>query len=303
MRRHQAVARSIEAFGVHQFGVFSRRQALDLGATRHVIEARVSSAVWILTLPDVFRVAAVPRSRRQRAMAAALWSDGLVSHATAAELWGLEGVKTDEVHVTVPAARRLRSGPVLVHRTNQLIAADAGTRGPIRVTSALRTVIDLAGVVVPEVLEIAIESALRRRLFSIGQLEWRADALSGTGRPGSASLRSLLAQRNLGVTDSGWEVRTAQLLVAAGFPEPTRQHPIRDRTGKEIARADLAYPGAMLVLEYDSNEWHSGVTRRHRDAERRNRLRALGWTVLEVTPAQLGAPKHLLAAVALVLAA
>jgi hypothetical protein len=40
----------------------------------------------------------------------------------------------------------------------------------VSVTWALRTAIDLAGVVVPEVLEIAIESASRRRLFSVGQL-------------------------------------------------------------------------------------------------------------------------------------
>ena len=59
----------------------------------------------------------------------------------------------------------------------------------------------------------------------------------------------------------------------------------------------------MLVVEYDSDAWHTGVSRRHRDAEGRNRLRALGWTVLEVTPAQLRVPEHLLAAVALVLAA
>ena len=37
-------------------------------------------------------------------MAASLWSapDGLVSHATAAQLWGFEDVRTDEVHITVP---------------------------------------------------------------------------------------------------------------------------------------------------------------------------------------------------------
>jgi very-short-patch-repair endonuclease len=237
-------------------------------------------------------------------MAAALWSapDGLVSHATAAALWGFEGIVTDEIDVTVSARRRLRSHHVRVHRVGDLLPADVARRGPIAVTSALRTAIDLAGVVDADVLEVAIESALRRRLFSVGQLRWRSEALMGTGRPGTRRLRDLLERRDVGRSDSGWEVRTAQILVAAGFPSPARQHPIRVN-GKVIARADLAYPDARLILEYDSDEWHSGVTRRHQDAQRRNRLRALGWTVLEVTPVTLRRPTELIELVELVLAA
>jgi very-short-patch-repair endonuclease len=68
-----------------------------------------------------------------------------------------------------------------------------------------------------------------------------------------------------------------------------------------IAIADLSYPDARLVIEYDSDQWHHGVKRRHRDAERRNQLRALGWTVLEVTPAQLRARSTFVAAVRAVL--
>jgi very-short-patch-repair endonuclease len=237
-------------------------------------------------------------------MAACLWSapDGLVSHQAAAELWGLEGIATDRVHVTVTAGRSLRSDLVTVHHTKDLLPADVARRGPIAVTSPLRTAIDLAGVVTADALEIAIESALRRGLFSVGQLRWRAEALMGTGRAGSAALRGLIARRDLGRTESGWEVRTAQLLVAAGFPPPARQHSIRVE-GKVIARVDLAYPESKLVLEYDSDQWHSGTSRRHRDAARRNELKALGWTVLEVTPAQLQAPANLLQQVSLVLAA
>jgi very-short-patch-repair endonuclease len=302
MQHALRVERTIEALAASQFGVFSRAQATGVGVTRSMVNHRVKVGAWALVLPNVLRVTAVPRSKRQSSMAAALWSGGLVSHMTAGELWALEGVTTDEVHVTVAAHRRLRSPHVVVHRALDLLPADIGTRGPIAVTSALRTAIDLAAVVDPGTLEIAIESALRRRLFSVGQLQWRSDALLGTGRPGSASLRALLAQRNLGRTDSSWEVRTAQLLVAAGLPAPTRQHSIT-ANGKEIARADLAYPESKVILEYDSDAWHSGTSRRHKDAARRNQLRSLGWTVVEVTPATLRSPARLLSLVSLVLAA
>jgi very-short-patch-repair endonuclease len=304
MPRSPAVARAIEALATQQFGGFSRDQALALGATRHTIERQVEVGAWPTALPRVHRVAAVPRSAQQDAMVAALWSapDGLVSHATAGQLWGFDDVATTEVHITVPRSRHLRSSEVVVHRVSDLLPADVGRRVPIPMTSPLRTATDLAAVLDVDALEIAIESALRRRLFSVGQLRWRADALMGTGRPGSSALRSLLERHQLGATDSGWEVRTAQLLEAAGFGAPVRQHAISS-DGVLIARADLAYPDMKLVIEYDSDQWHDGTARRHRDAARRNRLRSLGWTVIEVTPAQLRAPKRLLSDVALILAA
>jgi very-short-patch-repair endonuclease len=296
------VERTIEELAATQFGVFARAQAVTLGATRSMIDHRVKVGAWSLVLPNVYRVTAVPRTKRQRAMAAALWSDGLVSHTTAAELWGFEDVRTEAVHVTVASTRRPRSAHVVIHRVVDLLPADVGRSGPIAVTSALRTAIDLAGIVVPEVLEVAIESALRRGLFTVGQLRWRADALMGPGRRGSSELRALLDRHDLGRADSGWEVRTAQVLEAAGFGPPVRQHPIYDGAAV-VARADLAYPGAKLVIEYDSDQWHSGTERRHADAARRNRLRALGWTVIEVTPATLRRPTQLLSAVETVLAA
>lgn len=251
--------------------MFSRAQALELGATRHLIAHRVKTGAWPMVLPRVHRLAAVRPSLVQLAMAATLWSapDGLASHTTAGHLWGFEGIKVDRVHLTVPTGRSLRSNAVTVHHTGDLLPADVGRVGPIAVTSALRTAIDLAGVVNVEALEIAIESALRRRLFSVGQLRWRAASLAGTGRRGSTALRELIARRDVGRSDSGWEVRAVQLLEGAGLGAPARQHPIRAH-GHLIARADLAYPEHRIVVEYDSDRWHAGVTRRHRDAARRN---------------------------------
>ncbi len=274
MNHTQCVERTIEALANGQFGVFARDQALELGATRRMIDYRVQHGAWTIVLPGVLRAAVVASSLEQRAMAACLWSapDGLVSHRTAAKLWAFEGITTDRMHVTVPAGRSLRSEKVTVHHTTDLLPADVARRGPIAVTSALRTAIDLA------------------------------EALMGTGRSGSAALRDLIARRDVGRTESGWEVRTAQVLVTAGFAAPTRQYSVRHH-GKEIARVDLAYPDAQVILEYDSDQWHAGTTRRHRDAARRNRLRALGWTVVEVTPETLRQPAELVAIVAALLAA
>jgi hypothetical protein len=237
-------------------------------------------------------------------MAAALWSapEGLVSHPTAGALWGLEGVRCRDVHLLVPDSRRLRSPDIIVHRTGDLLPADIARVGPIPVTSPLRTAIDLAAVVDPETLEIAIESALRRGLFSPGQLRWRAEQMLGAGRPGSQVLRALLAKRGLGHSASAPEVKLARILEQAGLGRPARQYEVR-ANGRLIARPDLAYPDHRIAIEYDSDRWHAGVRRRHHDARRRNRLRADGWTVIEVTPDQLGDPAPLLTMLRTLLAA
>ena len=170
--------------------------------------------------------------------------------------------------------------------------ADVGQLGPLRLTSPLRTAIDLASVVDSLTLEIAIESALRRRLFSVGQLRWRAETLLGAGRAGSSTLRPLLDSRELGKSASPPEVELSRLLADAGLGTPVRQFVVR--SGRElVAEVDLAFPDARIALEYDSDRWYTGVRRRHLDAERRNRLRALGWTVIEVPPAQLRDPGQL----------
>jgi very-short-patch-repair endonuclease len=299
-----SVIRAIERLAAEQHGVFGRAQALELGATRHIIAGSVASGAWPRVLPSVHRVDAVPVSSEQAAMAAVLWSapDGLVSHQAAARLWQMDGEWGTRVHVLLPSSRSLRSPLVTLHHTTELIPADIGALGPIRLTSPLRTAIDLAGELDEDDLELAVESGLRRRLFSLGQLRWRADALLGTGRTGSSRLRRLLERRDLGRTESGWELRTSQVLERAGLGRPVRQHEVRVR-GRLAARVDLAYPDARIALEYDSDRWHSGVARRHADAERRNRLRALGWTVIEVTPSSLRHTDALVALVATALAA
>jgi hypothetical protein len=172
-----------------------------------------------------------------------------------------------------------------------LLPADCSLVHGIPVTSPLRTVIDLADRVDTSILELAIEDALRRGLFTVGQLRWRASVRLGSGVRGAAALGALL-EHQLGSTGSGWEVRTARVLTRAGLPEPRRQHPVD--TGRGRFHADLAYPPS-IVFEYDSDRWHSSAARRHHDAERRNALRLAGCTVIEVTPGLLRTPDALVA--------
>jgi hypothetical protein len=193
----------------------------------------------------------------------------------------------------VPRSSRLRSPRFRIHRS-ELLPADVAMIGPIRVTSALRTLVDLAAVVDERVLEIAIEDAVRRGLVSVERLRWRAALRSGKGYAGSQKLAALLARDQLGRTDSGWEVRVAHVLTDAGYPEPVRQLGVETSLG--LLHVDLGYPGPTVVaFEYDSDRFHSGRSQRHRDVERRNALRTAGCLVVEVTAALVRDPDRLVA--------
>ena len=119
-----------------------------------------------------------------------------------------------------------------------------------------------------------MEDAFRRRLTRPTQLAWRLAGIGGKGRPGCAGLRKLLETRG-GATDSGWEVRLERILVSAGLPRPRRQYEVRHE-GKLVARADLAYPGYQIAIEYEGVRWHTGRARLDHGSAREIKLATIG---------------------------
>ena len=270
-----------------QHGVVSDPQAFALGYSTRTIRRRVQSGEWTRPFPGVLRCTGAPPSDHQLAMAAVLWAgpDACISHTTAGALWRLDGVHPRGIEVTVPAHVDRRSSHARVHHS-ALAKQDASTVSAIPVTSVVRTLIDLAAVLAPGPLELAIEDAFRRRLATPGALELRAAELIGRGRPGSRRLRTLLETRSTGpTTGSAAEVRLERLLVNGGLPAPRRQHAVT-HAGRTIY-VDFAYPDRRLAIEFDSLRWHSGRAKLENDAQRRNLLRAAGWEVVTVTHGML----------------
>jgi very-short-patch-repair endonuclease len=274
---------------MRQHAVISHAQAIKAGLTRAAVSRRVGAGRWERLLPRVYRFGGAPATGRQGMMAATLWAGhgALLSYRAAGVLHRFEGVFADGLEVS--ASRRLRSGPVLVHFAPPFTALDRAVVDAIPVTSPTRTLIDLAGVLDLDDLELALEDALRRGLTTRARLGYRLRELEGRGRGGCGALRRLLEERQ-GRRHSGsaQEARLRRLLIRAGLPRPIAQHEIRIR-GRLIARVDLAYPDFRIAIEYDSDRWHSGRRRRESDLERRNRITGLGWHVVHVTSAELAA--------------
>jgi very-short-patch-repair endonuclease len=79
---------------------------------------------------------------------------------------------------------------------------------------------------------------------------------------------------------SGLEGRVARLLERHGLPRFERQIDLGG--DRWVGRVDFVNRAERLVLEVQSNRYHSALSDRRADAERSRTLRAAGWRVLEV---------------------
>jgi hypothetical protein len=294
--RPESNDRRIAALAATQYGIFSRKQAIDRGISETMIHRRIASGRWDRIHPGVFRLAGASESWHQSVIALCFaWGPGaLASHRCAGALWRLAGLVPGIIELIVPRTRQ-RALPGIVHRPRALSPVDLTIVDAIPLTTAARTLLDLAGVVSPDVVEEALDDALRRKLVSLSRLRWRLRETAHMGTPGAATMRSLIDARvgDTAVPQSVFETRLLRLLKGAGLPIPVLQHEISDR-GRLIAVVDFAFPDVRLAVEAEGYRWHSGRRRFERDLARRNALTALGWRVVHVTWRDLDDPNALI---------
>lgn len=225
---------------------------------------------------------------RQRATAA-------VFRRSAACLWGLDGITTPNgsppVEIAVSMGRR-PAGKLFLVRPFGL--DERSELEGLPVTSVTRTLMDLGQVAGKDVLERALESALRRHYVTVGDL---STALGQVHRlPGTNALRSLIADRPAGLppTESDAETLFVQLARRAGLPPPRRQFCVR--TAEGTFRTDFAWPLVRIAVEIDGAATHASARALTRDLRRQNAvvvaLAAAGWILLRFTWYDLAAEPY-----------
>jgi hypothetical protein len=108
--------------------------------------------------------------------------------------------------------------------------------------------------------EMANESGLHERLYTVANLEALLPVLSSQRFAGTARIRRVLALRPDGAppTESALETLMVQLIrTVPTMPEPTRQLRIYDRYGVFVARVDLCWPELGIFIELDG-QGHKG---------------------------------------------
>jgi predicted transcriptional regulator of viral defense system len=140
-----------------QYGVVARGQLLRLGLEPGAIGRRLRGGRLHRLHPGVYAVGhrLIPREGRWMAAVLASGPDAVLSHWSAAALWGIRASSRERIDITV--SHRTRSSP-LIHRHISSVPDDERTlEEGIPVTTVPRTIFDLAA---PESADV-IQNLLR----------------------------------------------------------------------------------------------------------------------------------------------
>jgi very-short-patch-repair endonuclease len=280
------VDEAIAALARRQFGVFSRRQALDRGASRSLVRRRVAAGRWVPVAHGVYRLRDFPESWHASLWTAVLATTGwaVVSHEAAAAVHTFPTFRPGRVVVTIRhGAGRQRAG-VTVHQLDDLTPGQVTMVDGIPVTTIARTVIDLAAVCRRSRVAHVVDELLADGCVTVEELCRCFDDVARPGKPGVTTLRTLLTAHSPGAVPSKSKLERLLLRVLrnGGLPRPRLQYPFPGRLPGP-GRVDAAYPEAKLVIEADSRRWHTRRKDFAVDRRRDNEATLAGWRTLRFT--------------------
>jgi hypothetical protein len=267
-----------------QHGVVGRWQLLELGLGAWEIKRWVRSGRLTPLHREAFAFGhtALGRNGRWHAAVLACGEEAVLSHRSAAVLWGLAGDWRGGIDVTAPGGRQFRPGRlgIRLHRCHFHEPGERTHRAGIPVTSVARTLFDFAEAVDFERLEKAWEEADRLKLLRLGEVELVCER--GYGRRAVRPVRRLIAEaRAAATTRSPLEDRFLAFCRHYGIPAPnTNTHVL----GHEV---DALWPAARLVAELDSWEFHAHRSAFERDRARDPKFLLAGYRPIRVTNRRL----------------
>lgn len=238
---------------------------------------------------DTYLPAAMADDVRTRVAAVLLGAppSAVVSHVTAASLWGLQIPLVAEdrrVHLTVPPPTRIRSRSDRRVHCAQLEDWQIRRRGGMALTSPGRTWRDLAGEL-PAGALLAVTDQMLARRYPAEALQRLVDG--GRGMRGIRTARRVLAVADP-LAGSPMESVLRWMIHEAGLPSPgAPAHDPGAPSGVHRSRGPgLAWPGRRVLVEFDGDvhrERHVFVN----DLRRQNGLILAGWVVLRFTSADV----------------
>ena len=196
----------------------------------------------------------------------------VLSHESAAALWGVIPYEPGLIHVSLPLHLARRRPGIHAHRRISVLADHVAFRDRIPVTDVACTLVDLSARVRRPALERAVNEADRLDLIDPEALR---DALGGFGSlPGVRALRELLDRRTFRLTDSELERRLLPIARRAGLGLP--------ETGVWLNgfKVDFYWPDLGLVVETDGLRYHRTPAQQERDRVRDQAHIAAGLTPL-----------------------
>lgn len=260
-----------------QHGVIALFQLVALGFTLRAIKHRVATGRLHPVHRGVYAVGRRDLTRKGEWMAAVLaCGDGAaLSHEGAGAFWELHTELGGAIHVSVPRSADPRHPGIQVHRRLSLRTDDLTHCDNIRVTTRLRTLIDLGTRLPANALEAATNEA--DKLDLIDTVSLREALEDQRGQPGVRALREILDRGEFVLTDSELERRFLPIVRRATLRTPLTQQWVNG------FRVDFYWPDLGLVVETDGLRYHRTPSEQARDRLRDQAHIAAGMTPLRFT--------------------
>jgi very-short-patch-repair endonuclease len=273
----------MERLATSQHGVVALWQLVRLGFGIRAVERRIRDGRLNQLHRNVYAVGHRRTTQRSFWWAAVLayGDESLLSHRSAAALWELSRQRAGPIDVTAPMGRQgpSRREGIWIHR-GRLHPEDRTMHNGIPVTTVARALFDYAEVVDFRRLEKAWEEADRLKRLRLDEVERVCER--GYGRRALKPTRCLLAEaRAVTRTRSPLEDRFQDFCRHFELPPHSTNVGV---LGKEV---DVLWPGAKLIVELDSWEYHSHRAAFQRDRTRDTRLLVAGYRTIRVTHERL----------------
>lgn len=287
------VRRAVWDRAAAQHGLVTIAQLRQIGLSHddvaHLVQRRDLDRLCV----GVVRVPGAPPTDAQRLMAAVLSAGrfAALSHTSALAYWGVRGFRSDPLHVSRHRDDGDRALPgVTVHEVRDLPLEHIRALGGIPVVSPPLALLQLSGMrgCSDARLALAIDAAWNDRLVSYTGLVAIQRRMSKRGRGGLVRFRRIIEARGPQYVPpaSNLEGRFIEILSRAGRAPLRRQVDLGDHE-HWIGRVDLCDPALPLVVEVQSERFHSGLTATEHDRRRRAELEAAGYEVVEVTDEEI----------------
>lgn len=277
---------NVATIACRQHSLITLPQVVEAGGDRHRAQRRVAAGRWRRVRPGVFFVCGHPFTWHSRVLAEVLSAGlgALASHRSGTVLWDVPGCRQGRPELSVRRHHRPKHLDARIHESTDLHLADPVIRYGIPTTGLVRTLLDASSVLTFEQTEQAIDAVIRTTPTEWPDLYSALVLHSRRGRNGCGTLRAVLDQRfgDKVITDSWFERVARRLLLDAGFPTPESQWNVFDGQAF-VGELDLAWPAAKVGIELQSKGFHLNARSFERDPQKLNRIRLLGWTVLEFT--------------------
>jgi hypothetical protein len=276
-----AVARLAEV----QHGVVERGQLLARGLSPEVIKRWIRKGRLHPIHAGVYAVGHKVLSRQGHWMAAVLacGPGAVLSHRSAAALWGIRNYSGATIHVASPS--KTRSQGSIQRHFARLPADEVTSHDGIPVTTVPRTNLDLAAASDPHVVESCLRQCEFLRLYDSLSL-W--DLMERYPRHrGNRAARTALArlEEASGESHSRLEERFLVFLDAHGLPRPDLN--VWLEAGDRRYKVDCLWRGTKQIAELDSWEAHGTRSAFQSDKSRDRRLEVAGYRTTRVTRHQL----------------